>query len=651
MTSSNSNWIKNLLVGKPQEENTVVYRNLLNILEDPAVLVDNSSGTILNCNSEFNKFTAFSPVEIAAVSFKDIIELENAQQFSRKEAVPAELITRNKNRRTVFIRVFVLDELEHLYVYLIIPEQRYLEQQYSWQENLFKVTQSLLRLIESETLEEAFQKAVDEISEFFETGHVYIYQAKSEYPELGLSVSANPAHQFPLDISTHELRLDQSTTIWVPGQRMYTEIHKTARILNLTYVATSTMGPGKTASGLLVVGHEKTQPSKFIVAIMDVFSATLSSLFQYFVLVSNLRTKISKDEWKLTVQSEIINQIQDGIVVLNTDRSIWFLNPSAELMLGYQMREIIGHPIENILIGPDNLMPLLESSRQELYLQRLGIVQIHRRDGDSIPVELKIIPVIHRDELYALLIYLRDVSENEEFRVRAQQLEQRAILGEFLAVFAHEVRNPINNISMGLQMLSRTFADDPKNKDLVDRMNLDCERLTHQMEGILSYSKPFDPKFETIDAGVLVQRVVDRWKPRMMRVGVVDFVQKPEKLPEISADPRLLEQVFTNLISNAVEAMSQLPNGTLGIIIQEIQTISNHPQIEIKITDNGPGIPEEVAGRIFEPFITTKKTGTGLGLAISKRIITAHRGNISVESYPGGGTIFAVYLPVKQGEI
>lgn len=337
-------------------------------------------------------------------------------------------------------------------------------------------------------------------------------------------------------------------------------------------------------------------------------------------------------------------------MILNTDLSIWLLNPSAELMLGYQMKEIIGHPVENILIGPDNLMPLLESTRQELILQRLGIVQIHRRDGDALPVDMRIIPVVQQEELYAILLYLRDVSENEEFRMRAQQLEHRAVLGEFTAVFAHEVRNPINNISLGLQILSRTFSNDPKNKEMVDRMVQDCDRLNHQMEAVLSYSKPFDAVYENIDLRYLIQRVVDRWKPRMSRVGVKEFVQKPEKPVEISADPRLLEQVFINLIGNAVEAMSGQGGGTLGVIIQQVNNISNFPQIEVKVTDSGPGIPEEVSGHIFEPFVTTKKTGTGLGLAISKRIVTAHRGNITVESYPGGGTIFAVYLPIIQGE-
>jgi signal transduction histidine kinase len=136
----------------------------------------------------------------------------------------------------------------------------------------------------------------------------------------------------------------------------------------------------------------------------------------------------------------------------------------------------------------------------------------------------------------------------------------------------------------------------------------------------------------------------------MARVGVQEFIQKPETLPKITADPRLIEQVFTNLIGNAVEAMSAQQKGTLAVHLDISRAISNYPQIEVKIIDSGPGIPEEVRGHVFEPFVTTKKTGTGLGLAISKRIITAHRGNITVESYPGGGTVFAVYLPIKQGD-
>jgi len=110
-----------------------------------------------------------------------------------------------------------------------------------------------------------------------------------------------------------------------------------------------------------------------------------------------------------------------------------------------------------------------------------------------------------------------------------------------------------------------------------------------------------------------------------------------------------LEQVFTNLISNAVEAMTPQQGGTIAVQLEVDEDVPNRKQVEIKISDSGPGIPDEIRGRIFEPFLTTKSTGTGLGLAICKRIITAHRGNIIVNSFPGG-TVFHVYLPVYQGE-
>jgi PAS domain S-box-containing protein len=399
-----------------------------------------------------------------------------------------------------------------------------------------------------------------------------------------------------------------------------------------------------------VVGQESKVPPRNLFSIMEMFSAAISSNLQYFILVNALRTRIEQQEWMIDVNNEMLDHVQDGIIILKPDMHIWMINPSAEILLGYQFKEVAERTIENILIGPDNFFPLLESAKTDFDIHRLGIVHIHNRNGDSVPVDARIVPVTKGDQLLSIIIYLRDVSENEEIKTRAQQLEHRAVLGEFTAVFAHEVRNPINNISMGLQILARSFEEDSKNKEMVDRMIHDCDRLTHQMEAVLAYSKPFDAKFESVDIVFLIQRIVDRWKPRMARVGVQEFIQKPETLPKITADPRLIEQVFTNLIGNAVEAMSAQQKGTLAVHLDLSRAISNYPQIEVKIIDSGPGIPEEVRGHVFEPFVTTKKTGTGLGLAISKRIITAHRGNITVESYPGGGTVFAVYLPIKQGD-
>jgi two-component system, NtrC family, sensor histidine kinase AtoS len=118
----------------------------------------------------------------------------------------------------------------------------------------------------------------------------------------------------------------------------------------------------------------------------------------------------------------------------------------------------------------------------------------------------------------------------------------------------------------------------------------------------------------------------------------------------VYGDPRSLEQVFTNLISNAVNAMSG-KGGALVIKIGMEDPLLDPPQLKITVTDNGSGIPDEIREHIFEPFVTTNKIhGTGLGLAITKRILIVHRGSINVESFPGG-TIFTILLPILLGDV
>jgi PAS domain S-box-containing protein len=650
MNSEKPNWFREVLLGKAQDDSALIYKNLLNVIQDPAILIDISRKEILSFNVNFQKLTAYSPTELLNLPVDLLFNSDQIENTATSEPFEFEIIKRNKQSVDGYAWKYAIDDKNSRCVILFNEEQEYIEKQKTWQDQLFITMQQLMRLIEEEELMMALKKAVKLIENFFETPHVSIYQVESDVPELTRVPGDTNSDLLPFTLPSSDIRLDQKTAIWTPGHRVITEIHKIARISNLAYVATSALGPGKSATALLVIGQERRQPPKYLNSILEMFSSAISSILQYFILVNALRTKIERQDWMIRVNSEILNHVQDGIIILKPDLKIWIINPSAEILLGYQSREVSDQTIDNILVGPDSFFPLLESAKTDFGIHRLGIVHIHNRSGDSVPVDARIVPVVQNDTLLAIIIYLRDVSENEEIKTRAQQLEHRAVLGEFTAVFAHEVRNPINNISMGLQLLSRSFTEDPKNKDMVDRMILDCDRLTHQMEAVLAYSKPFDAKFESVDISILLQRILDRWKPRMARVGVQEFIQKSEELPFITADPRLLEQVFTNLIGNAIEAMSELEKGTLAVHIEISREISNYPQIEVKIIDSGPGIPDEVRGHVFEPFVTTKKAGTGLGLAISKRIITAHRGNITVESYPGGGTVFAVYLPIKQGE-
>jgi two-component system sensor histidine kinase AtoS len=219
-------------------------------------------------------------------------------------------------------------------------------------------------------------------------------------------------------------------------------------------------------------------------------------------------------------------------------------------------------------------------------------------------------------------------------------------LGEVTAIFAHEVRNPINNISTGLQLMSMNLPENDPNQEIIGRLSDDCNRLTHLMQSVLTFSRPPENKFQKVELDKLIPILLERWRPRLARLNVRHEFLVTAENSTIMGDPRTLEQVFSNLIGNSVEAMKK-NGGVLTINIRTHQQEGNRQHVEINVIDDGPGIPAELIDRIFEPFVTTNRNGTGLGLSIAKRIVTAHKGTICANSVPGG-TVFQVIFPLAE---
>jgi hypothetical protein len=163
------------------------------------------------------------------------------------------------------------------------------------------------------------------------------------------------------------------------------------------------------------------------------------------------------------------------------------------------------------------------------------------------------------------------------------------------------------------------------------------------MRDMLAWAKPIDPRLAPTDLTQLLQRLLNRWSHKMQQRNVRLVFHTEDPLPLIAADARMLEQVFVNLIDNALQAM--LTGGQLSVSARPVQRAAQGAVIEVSVADTGPGIPEEARRRIFDPYFTTKPDGTGLGLAICKRIVTVHRGALAVDSFPGTGTVFTVTLP------
>jgi two-component system sensor histidine kinase AtoS len=420
-----------------------------------------------------------------------------------------------------------------------------------------------------------------------------------------------------------------------------------ARMQNLSYLCSSPLGNDKAQVGLIVVGDRTKQPMQRLPQILQLFSSYLTAAHDYFLLVNELRQRVFALEQRLSIQSAIVESVQEGIVLVNPDLLVTDINPAAEWLLGYGDWEVKDQPVESILIGSDRVIPALQNACQGQPTHNISGVSLHRRDGQVFPAQIQVLPIMREEQPLAIAIMITDVSEHEEIRAQSQQLEHRALLGEFTAIFAHEVRNPINNISTGIQLVtSRLPADDP-NLEVISRMENDCQRLNHLMESVLTFSRTIEPKFASMDIGELLNRILQRWQPRMNRVSVKAFYQTDLTAPMVNGDSRMLEQVFTNLISNAVDVLGTRGNGTIAVRVAQGKPIGNRPQIEITVSDDGPGIPERVREHIFEPFVTTKPQGTGLGLAITKRIVTAHRGSITVNTFPGG-TMFFVNLPASE---
>jgi two-component system, NtrC family, sensor histidine kinase AtoS len=625
------------------------FNAMLNVIPTPGLIIDRSRETVLLGNSALLKLTAFSQTELNGASAADLFPGLELTQLAPGDEQVFLIRRRQRDPFEVFAQVTALDSNGQWLLILLTPSDLHRQTQVDRRELILRKLLELARLSEEPDLIQALNRAIEICKGLFETDLVAVYQADSDFPQLTKMESTGGENNiFPPSMPSSDLIRLSSPTIWKPGKRVQTEIHKYARIANLSYVASTPLGQGKALFGMFVVGDTQKDPFDIFQNAIEIAGAQISMIIQHFLLTENLSQEVEKYQRLLTIHNSVFENSQEGIAVLSKNLTIREINPAAEWMLGYTNWEVQNQPVENILIGPERLIPALEAACRGIPTHNIGNVNLHRRNGQSFPAHLQTIPVQTEGQILAVIVFMTDVSAHEEIRQRTQQLEHRAILGDVTAVFAHEVRNPINNISTGLQLMSMRLSPDDPNLDVINRMDADCTRLNHLMESVLSFSRPMEHKFEPLDLASLLKRMLDRWRPRLARVNVEPFFQCAEETPKILGDPRALEQVFTNLISNAVEAMSK-KGGTLAVKLGPSEAMTTPPQVEVRISDDGPGIPDEIKDRIFEPFVSNKTSGTGLGLAITKRIVTAHHGSIKLDTFPGG-TVFCVHLPAFPGE-
>lgn len=641
--------IQSLWGGKSNKVDTAgIIQALLDHVPEPGMVYDAHQDRLLHANSPFLILTAYSLREITGTKLDDLFEDSDRKALISGEEQQIQLKPRQRTPLPVVAKSTLIETGSQWYLIKVIPRSEHVRSTRQYQDTLLNAIKAMMGLIREQELDSAIEKVIDISHSLFDTSLICLYQADNEFPELKRRASGDEGTLFPDTLPSTDLSKLATPQLWLPGKRVVTELHRKARIAELSFIASTPIGQANALTGLFVIGGTADAPPPMLLQTMELMSTSMGLAFEHTISNRNFEAEIQTQKRAQAIQNAIHEYMFEGFLILRPDLTIEELNPSAELLLGYTQSEVSGVPVENILITPDRLLPILNSATQGIATPNLETVTLHHRDGKSFSAIVKIIPVLDAGEVSAINFFIRDVSESERIRTQTHQLEQRALLGEFMGVFAHEVLNPINSISTGLQLLSMKLEDDSPHMEIISRMENDVTRLHHQMEALKNFAKPYEPQQEPVDIGDLLKRIIERWRPKMSRVAISHVVQIPDDLPRVMGDWRALEQVFTNLISNAIDAMS-VSGGTLSVRAEVSALITNLPQIVISLSDDGPGIPEDIRARIFEPFVTTKPTGTGLGLPITKRIVTAHRGSIQVSSFPGG-TVFHIYLPACEEE-
>jgi two-component system sensor histidine kinase HydH len=232
----------------------------------------------------------------------------------------------------------------------------------------------------------------------------------------------------------------------------------------------------------------------------------------------------------------------------------------------------------------------------------------------------------------------------------ARRSERLAALGQLSAGLAHEIRNPLAVIKGSAEMLTQKLRGAaPLTSELAGYISSEVNRLNALVSRFLDFARPLHVELRPLDISRVADRALESVAGALPNANVKVEREYAAGLPEILADAQLCERVFVNLIQNAYQAMEGQADGRARALRVSIaRDISNgEPGVGVVIEDTGPGVPAELREQIFNPFFTSKKDGVGLGLSIVAKIVDDHRGSIRLESPPGRGACFRVFLPEK----
>lgn len=341
---------------------------------------------------------------------------------------------------------------------------------------------------------------------------------------------------------------------------------------------------------------------------------------------------------------QIIENLPEGIFSLNAEGKIITMNRVGGEIFGVDVHAAPGLSYRNLLPdvpANDSFSRLVQDCLTEKKGCLLEKVSLTFTDGRSGSFWVKV-SLLSKDD-GGVAVTFKDLIEVEKIRTDLASVDYLASLGAMATGMAHEIRNPLSSIRGFAELLKRDLPAEDDRKFHLEKIAEETDRLSLLVDELLDFARPSPTHAQILSLKTLLSPALNALRQNL-KDKEVKIVENLQADPSIKADRVKLTLAFTNLLNNAFEAVN--PGGSVSLSVQE----KPPSLVSIQIANTGSYISDEERTKIFQPFYTTKSKGVGLGLAIAQRVVSAHGGEIKVESNPENGTVFTIELPTQATE-
>ncbi|MCK9426838.1 MAG: ATP-binding protein [Ignavibacteriaceae bacterium] len=345
----------------------------------------------------------------------------------------------------------------------------------------------------------------------------------------------------------------------------------------------------------------------------------------------------------------IQENLEDGIFIINREHEIIRANKSfINIFNKIKINEIIGKKCFNLFDNNEAICencPVEKTFKEGAFGQH--VINRQKIGGEKIILKESLFLLVDENSAIShALVYSRDCTYEDTLEEQLRSSVLLIGLEKLAAGIAHEIRNPLGNITAAAQYFLSKSETDGEMKKYLKLILRNSERMNKAIKDLINLAKPHEVAFTIGTIDKIIDNVCLLVQARLLKQHVQLCKKISHYRPKILLDEKLLEEVFLNIILNAIEAM---PKG--GKLTISVYTEQNGDEVVINVTDTGVGISEGNIDKIFDPFFTTKKDGTGFGLSLVRQIVELHKGKIEVKSKLDYGTEVKIILPSYKEDI